>query len=235
MVVGYYDTKGYGDLFLGDASTQTTSVNQGIASEGSGTRGTGPQLHYEDYSLPMDSPPSQYPNILNDNSATYPTNCHTDNCVADFMHTSWSKDRNRYGWSWADRIGLAFKAYIRNRKVPYIPEFTEYRYGSSLSWDVIKQEIDANRPMVFLVDSTGNGSTDHFVTVIGYKETPTSKIYGYYDTWSTSVQEAEFRGMSSSYQWGVWGGWSFRLKKPLLSIRGFWLFKQLCANISFRW
>lgn len=69
--------------------------------------------------------------------------------------------------------------------------------------------------MVFLVDSDGNGDTDHFVTVIGYRTSPTLQ-YGSLDTWSTtSVRWQDFDYIASGTNWGIWGGWSFRLQIEL--------------------
>ena len=209
MVIGYYDTHGFSDLIPGDASTQTVNVNQAIASQGSGVRGSGTQRHYEDYSLPMDS---GEPSVIPDSSATYPDGCHVADGIADFMHTSWSRDGNFYGWSWSNRILPAFTSYVKMRNSGYNPSCTQY-YWSGLSWSVLTNEIDNNRPMVFLVDSSGDGATDHFVTVVGYTDSPNQQ-YACLDTWApaTQIRWCQFRPLSSSYTWGVWGGWSFSIQ-----------------------
>lgn len=208
MVVGYWDTHGYPDLFPGNASFQTAEVSQGIASQGSGVRGGGVQRHYEDYSLPMDSSTA----MISDSSQTYPVGCHPDDCIADFMHTSWSADGNKYGWSWSSRVIPSFTSYVTLRNPSYAFTCSSYYMsGGSLNWTVVTNEIAHNRPMVFLVDSDGDGSTDHFVTVVGYSDSPTRQ-YGCLDTWYPydQVRWCTFQGMSSSYAWGVWGGWSFQ-------------------------
>ena len=212
MVLGYYDTHGFPDLFNGDASTQTADVSQGIASQGSGVRGSGQQRHYEDYSLPDDTGQAS---VIPDSSTGYPGGCHADNCVADYMHTSWSRDGNFYGWSWSDKIAPAFTSYVTLKNPSYQPQCTQYYMGSTLTWSVLTNEIGHNRPMVFLVDSDGNGSTDHFVTIVAYTDSPTQQ-YGCLDTWGTCTQIrwCQFRPMSSSYAWGVWGGWSFTINNP---------------------
>jgi len=206
MVLGYYDSHGYPALYAGDASNQTESVNQEIASQGSGIKGSGLQLHFEDYALPNDSDQSP---ILPDCSVGYPDGCHASNSIADFMHTSWSADGNRYGWSWSSKIIDSFRSYVNLKSPYYRPQSTMY-YGSSLTWSVLTNEIDNNRPMVFLVDSTGDGVSDHFVTVVGYSDGATQQ-YGCLDTWYSSIRWVEFKGMSTSYPWGIWGGWSFDL------------------------
>lgn len=207
MVLGYYDANGFPDLFAGDASSQTASVDQGIASQGSGIRGSGTQLHYENYALPNDSASGS---VIADSSVTYPTGCHASDSIADFMRTSWSAAGNFYGWSWSSDIIPAFTDYVRLKHASYVPHSTLRYMGSSLTWTVLTNEIANNRPMVLLVDSSGDGFTDHFVPVVGYSDGPPQQ-YACFDTWSTSVRWCQFRAMSSSYAWGVWGGWSFSL------------------------
>jgi hypothetical protein len=217
MVVGYYDTRGYSDLVVGEATTQTNAVSNMIASQGSGVRGSGTQLHYEDYCLPMDSSTP-----IADSSVTYPTGCHTNDSIADYMHTSWSSDGNCYGWSWSNMVGPSFTSYVNLRNSSYLPSYQPYYMGSSLTWAVLTTEINNNRPMVFLVDSDGNGGTDHFVTIVGYNET-TTQYYGCLDTWYAPVRWCQFRSMSASYSWGVWGGWSFRLAAAPTAVKtSFW-------------
>lgn len=35
-------------------------------------------------------------------------------------------------------------------------------------WAEFKSQIDENNPVILLVNSSGNGISDHFVTAIGY-------------------------------------------------------------------
>lgn len=231
MVLGYYDLNGFPDLFVGDASSQTASVNQGIASQGSGTRGSGMQLHYEDFALPNDSSSSS---VISDSSQTYPTGCHASDSIADFMRTSWSSAGNFYGWSWSSDIIPAFTNYVRLKNPSYVPCSTSYYMDSSLTWTVVTNEIANNRPMVFLVDSSGDGYTDHFVPVIGYSDGPPQQ-YACYDTWDTSVRWCQFRAMSSSYSWGVWGGWSFSLAEANKPPAFLGLDALTGTNVVFRW
>ncbi len=205
MVVGFWDETGCSDLFDGGSSTQTSSVDQGIASEGSSSN----PLHYEDYSLPLDS----YPNMSLDKSELPAGDEHISDSIADFMYTSWSSSNNYYGWSWSNHIEQSFSNYAQLRNSSYVPSTQTYYYGSTLTWGVLTSEIDAQRPMVFLVDSSGSGSTDHFVTVVGYRLDGTTQYYGCLDTWSPydTIRWVRFRGLSSGYSWGVWGGYSFQL------------------------
>ena len=107
-------------------------------------------------------------------------------------------------------VGISFTSYVNLKNSSYTPSYSSYYMGSSLTWTVLTTEINNNRPMVFLVDNDGNGGTDHFVTIVGYSET-TIQQYGCLDTWGPAVRWCQFRLMAAPYQWGVWGGWSFRL------------------------
>jgi hypothetical protein len=208
MVVGYYDICGYGDLVPGDASTQTTAVNQAIASGGNSSNPNGPgfEKHYEDYARPED----YYPTMLQDDYIGK-RSPHTDDCIADYMDTSKSTRGNYYGWSWSSDVGPSFIDYVNQQNSSYNPTYTQYAWSSGL-WGVLQNEINSNRPMVFLVDTDGDGSTDHFVPVIGYDDSEPHK-YACYTTWAgmPGIRWETFRGMASGSPWGIWGGWSFKL------------------------
>jgi hypothetical protein len=103
---------------------------------------------------------------------------------------------------------VAFSSYIA-LKYPGSAATGSTWSGSSLTWELVKREMDAARPMVFLVDSSGDGRTDHFVTIVGYRESNGYPEYACWDTWSTTVLRwQQFRPMSSSYSWGVWGAYT---------------------------
>lgn len=178
MILGYWDANGYEYLIPGNSnwSVNLSSVQNVIASSG----------HVNDY-VPM---PDVFP----------PT--HTDDCLADFTNTS--RPPNAYGWSFAtaNKSGLedysAFTGYTAATA-----HRTLYSDGASALWNEITAAIDAKQPMEFLVDSSGDGSTDHFVCVIGYDVVGGVKKYACYDTWSTAVRWETFQAMSSSYAWGV--------------------------------
>ncbi len=149
-------------------------------------------------------------------SSLDPSGAHLSDSVADFMHTSWSADDLYYGWSWSNMIGPAFIELRRLRRATVRALHVRLCMGSTLTWTLVKGEIDAGRPLVFLVDSDGDGNTDHFVTVIGYRESGGYPEYACWDTWSTSsVRWATFRAMSSSYTWGVWSATTFHLAAPV--------------------
>jgi hypothetical protein len=64
--------------------------------------------------------------------------------------------------------------------------------------------------MVFLVDSDGDGATDHFVTIVGYAETPAQQ-YGCLDTWDPAgtIRWCSFLPLAAGRPWGVSKGWTF--------------------------
>lgn len=207
--VGYFDALAGYDLIPGSASTQTAAVNQAIASGGSSSSPNPPgsEQHHEDYAVPEDSSPT----LLTDDYITQGRTPHPDNCIADYMHTSKSAHGNYYGWSWSSDIGPAFVSYANQQNPAYSASYTNYFMGSSLTWSILTNEIDNDRPMVFLVDSDGNGSTDHFVTVIGYRITATStQQYGCLDTWyGSTIRWEDFQQMAGGVPWGIYCGCAF--------------------------
>ena len=202
MVIGYYDTHGLVDLINGDASIQTEDVNNAIANDD----------HYNDYSLPLDSPP----NLLADKSQL--GDAHSSNCIADFMRTSWSSRPNYWGWSWGSDIDNAFINYSRFRNNNYAISTSYKGFSTITSWDDFKTEIDNNRPVILLVDTDGNGNTDHFVTGIGYDDADT--LYAVYDTWDQNIHWYQWRGISNSYDWGIYSYTILNIE-PLPIISGY--------------
>jgi hypothetical protein len=200
MVLGYWDGQGFDFLIPGDAQSQTPDVDAMIATEG-------PASNYTDYCEPIDS----FPTLKPDLSENPPGDEHPNNCVADYMLTSQSAHNNYYGWGWASNVGPAMKSYVDALGIPDLVVTEDLLHmGSSLTWDSFKAEIDAGRPLVFLVDTDGDGSTDHFVTVVGYNEAGTQS-YACHDTWDTHVHWYDFKQMQGGQQWGVWGATTFQL------------------------
>jgi len=209
MVVGYWDSHGYPLLIPGDPTSQDTNpaVDQAISSH---DIGAGAQS-YEDYALPredLQNPPVTVP--IDDMSTIDPGGAHTSDCLADFMHTSWSADGNCYGWSYSNMIGLAFFDYVDYVYPACIPKTHDYYWSTgTLTWALVKQQIDSGHPMVFLVDSDGDGHTDHFVPVIGYNGT--SHQYACWDTWYDTPRWESFHAMQAGNAWGVYQATTFTL------------------------
>ncbi len=211
MVIGYYDVHGYDDLFPGDASTQTAEVDQAIASQ----RSAVDPGHYEDYSLPLDD---EATGVLPDRSEPPGGDEHVSDCLADFMGTSWSVHDMLYGWSMGSRVAPAFESYIGMRNPEYAP-LAEQHLGvhMELTWELLTSEIDAGHPMVFLVDTVGDGFSDHFVTVVGYSSDP-FQHYGCLDTWDPvdEIRWCEFAPYDVGQPWGVYRGYTFRPSLTLI-------------------
>ena len=204
MVIGYWDGRGFDDLVPGDASSQTDAVNAMIASGG-------PASNYTDYCEPIDS----YPDLKPDRSEPPVGDEHPDNCVADYMKTSQSFYYNYYGWSWFSAVGPAMKNYVDALGQDGYDVTVNNLYmvrDSSLNWDSFRAEIDAGRPMVLLVDTDGNGGTDHFVTAVGYDEEAGVKKYACLDTWSAGLRWCEFASMAEGQEWGIFGGVTFQIE-----------------------
>jgi len=203
MLIGYWDMHGFSKLILGDSSTQTAAVNQVIASD----------QHYQDYSLPKDS----YPNLLADKSQT--GGAHADNCLADFMKTSWSSRGNYYGWGYLSDLagGLDYyTAYVNQTYGSAYTSYTSIEYLVSsiynpFSWSKLVYSINHNKPLVFLVDSNGDGDTDHFVPAIGYRTSNGYQEYACYDTWDTDIRWEKFLPMANGQPWGIYSAVSFNI------------------------
>jgi hypothetical protein len=196
MVVGYWDGQGFDDLVSGSAATQTAAVEAMISSTG----------NWDDYCLPLDS----YPNLLPDRSEFPPGDEHADNCVADLMKTSQSAHGNYYGWSWFSHMDDALQGYV-NLVAPYYSATAVNQPWGALTWASYRAEIDAGRPVVFLVDTDGNGSTDHFVTGIGYSDDGGTLMYAVRDTWDTGIHWFPFVQMAAGRPWGIYGATLFQI------------------------
>jgi hypothetical protein len=195
MVIGYYDRHDYPWLIPGDSSSQTEAVNEAIASQNSPNAISN---HYEDYSKPLDN----YPELFADRSVAPLGNEHVANSIADFMFTSFSSQNNRYGWSWSNHVGPALVNYVHLMQPAATANYTSRSWSTSL-WSQYQTEINASRPVVFLVDSSGDGGTDHFITGIGYDEIAGIKYYATWDTWYTTIRWEEFIPMQSGKSWGI--------------------------------
>ena len=198
MVLGYWDARGYGDLIPGASNAwignssgwpygdpNLDPVHAMMASAG----------HVRDYVPTPDRDP---------NTGPY----HADDSVADFMFTS--RDPLGYGVSYEGAQGLGLTGYASFRgygdsaaaSVPY----------SSL-WTRLVSEIDAGRPMEFFVDSSKDGVPDHFVTVIGYDDTPGARQYALYNTWDHGVHWYPFAKTDGNYSFGITSGTYFQLNQ----------------------
>ncbi|GBC63737.1 hypothetical protein DENIS_4735 [Desulfonema ishimotonii] len=125
-----------------------------------------------------------------------------DTSIADFFRTS--EDGLQPGWSYLNYSDNAFEEYAAYRGYEFDADDTSYY---SFSWDEFVTEIDADNPMMFLVDTNGDASTDHFVPVIGYEDRGEDGLwYAAYSTWSESEADIywqEYQAMGLGNDWGV--------------------------------
>ena len=176
-IIGYYDLHGYDNLFTASGwnqVSQTSYVQDQISSP----------AHNAKYDPTPDVPSLPVPQKTS---------------IACWFETS--MDPQEYGWAYQSKADDAIVGYANYRGYQCHSWYEAY---GALSWQDLTTEIDAGRPMMFLVDTDGNGGTDHFVPVLGYDDRGASgKYYGCYTTWSESetVEWFQFQGMGKA--WGV--------------------------------
>jgi hypothetical protein len=203
MIAGYWDWYGYPDLVDGDAFQQTPAVDAMIASDSENESCSyEAEDHFRSYACPLDN----FAYIMPDKSEL--GGAHESNCIADFMHTSWSADMLPYGWSYFEMDGNAFRDYVLSIYPEANPVIQSY-YFSDYSWEQFRDEMDNRRPVCLLVDTDGDALTDHFVTAVGYDNSRTE--YACYDTWDRDVHWYKWRGMGPEAEWGVFGITTFAL------------------------
>ena len=151
MVIGYWEGQGYGNLIPG--SNSWTDNRPAVEAM------IGSQGHYDDY-WGTDADPPQ----------------HADDCVADFMGTS--RDSIPNGATAETNLHSGLVEYAKD--LGYASANGWYSLQGGL-WNHFVAEIDAGRPMVFAVDTGGDGTANHCVTVIGYDDTAGAERYYYYD------------------------------------------------------
>ncbi len=183
-VFGYWDLHGYEDLF--DASGADVFLTNNVKDQISSPEHNAKYDHEDDANLPV--PPMT--------------------SIADWFGTS--VDPLGYGWSYVSKADDAFTGYADYHGYEFDAWNESVRSGNFI-WDDLVAEIDAGRPMMFLVDTKGDGRTNHFVPVFGYDDRGDEGCwYALYSVAILSELETvvwkQFRPMSSDYTWGVgWG------------------------------
>ena len=178
-VIGYWDLHNYDNLF--DASgwedvRLTQNVKDHISS---------PE-HNAKYDPKPDDPHLPDP---------------PNTSIADFFHTS--EGSLNYGWSYLSYADDAFIGYADHRGYEFD---ARNEWFDSFAWDDFTAEIDEGRPLLFLVDTNADSTTDHFVPVMGYDNRGAEGLwYALYTTWSENedIVWHEFRGMSNVWTWGI--------------------------------
>ncbi len=156
MLVGYWDKRaGYENLFYGDASVESSATREMIASAAHRVAGAENGYTYGDWQ----------------NSASYPNHESNPDCIADFMHTV------NMG-SYSENIASGLEAYIEwdNPNTPINESYQadvklidDSYWGGDLSYQILKDEIDADRPFMLNV-VTFSASDDSWVghSIVGY-------------------------------------------------------------------
>ena len=186
MIIGFWDGHGFANLVVGDASDTSgnlTNIRNMIATA----------EHFADYSgNPDNSEPGHNP--------------HANNCVADFMKTSQSYYGQADGWSSFSYADDGLELYANMRGYSAADAWNEAWWSGTL-WANMVADINAGYPVMFLVDSDGDASSDHFVTVVGYNDSTTQ--YAAYNTWDSSVHWYNFTTIGGG-AWSVFGATYFR-------------------------
>jgi hypothetical protein len=177
-VLGYYELHGFGYLFDAGGWNDiklTANVKGQISSP----------AHNAKYDPDPDDPNLPVPPFTS---------------IADWFRTSVNM---AYGWSSLSYSDDAFTGYVTYRGYQCTSWYESYSSGA-FTWQDLVDEVNADRPLLFLVDSDGDGGTDHFVPVFGYDDRgDLGKYYACYTTWSEdeTVAWKEFRGMGNT--WGI--------------------------------
>jgi hypothetical protein len=173
-ILGYYDMHGYDNLF--DASGwEDVSLTKNVKDE----------ISSPEHNAKYDRDP---------NIASLPDP--QDTSIADFFHTS---ETLPYGWSYLSSADNAFTEYAAYRGYD---DWSAWNSGfSRFSFTDLMYEIDNNSPLMFLVDTDGNGRTDHFVPIFGYNDA--TMQYACYTTWSEGEDIRWHDYQSMGNRWGV--------------------------------
>jgi len=198
MVLGYWDGNGFPSLVPGSAVDQTSEVDAMIAS---------PE-HDQDYAIYLEIKDTS-DDIVTDLSQL--GGAHDDNCLADFMHSSFSSENLAYGQSKLDMIDDALVEYTNWISMGLYAGECSILHQSALTWQDIQNEVNAGRPMLCMVDSNADGSTDHLVTLIGYCELGSARLYACFSTWDQTIWWANFDNMHKGNYFGVYAGMTFQI------------------------
>jgi hypothetical protein len=171
-VLGYWDLNGYDNLFTASGWDQVRL-----------TSNVQDQISSPEHNARYDPTPD---------NTTAPESW---NSIADWFRTS--QGSLQYGWSYQSYASDAFIGYGDYRGYTVTSWYQGY---GAFTWNV----DDRNRcwTMMFLVDGSGDGSTDHFVPVLGYDNHRKRAVYGMYTTGRKETVVWEIHSMTSNDPWG---------------------------------
>ena len=195
MIIGYWDAHGYPDLITAGDGTNSWTTNQQAVKDVIAS----PE-HFNDYwgygTGDRPTPPAH----------------HADNCIADFLLAS--RDPRVDGISDANKQDNGLRGYAHH--VGYTDATSDWLWYASL-WDLFVAEIDAGRPMEFFVDVTADGQAEanHFVTAIGYDDTPDAHQYACHNGYDNLVHWYDFAPPASGQTYGIeTGTWFDPVPEP---------------------
>ena len=128
------------------------------------------------------------------------------------MLTSRSVHKLAYGESPLDMVDKALVSYVNYLHPGEYNTVSATLRQSALTWKGVQTEINAGRPMAFIVDVDGDGQTDHIVACIGYCGLGGAKLYAFYSTWDNSLWWGNFakcQGGATCNLYGVYAGVMF--------------------------
>jgi hypothetical protein len=111
------------------------------------------------------------------------------NCLADFLKTSWYKNNCFYGVTLWENIIPGLENYLEFKN-PY----HRLEYSNVTNFDFYINTIDKGRPVFMSIRLPSGG---HTVLGIGYNKTDSS--FYCYDTWSTSIRKVEWYSMEDYF------------------------------------
>jgi hypothetical protein len=196
MILGYWDAHGAPDLFEGSAATQTPAVNEilaGVAHRVAGqeNRPTDFDGHYDGW--------GDYRN-----SRSYPSHEMNPASLADFLKTA-DGAASRADFVAGTARHLAWRGYYGwnlQRKL-----WGQYSFAD------IRGAIDAGRPLLASVDTDGDASADHAVTIVGYD--PVAGEYAALNTWDEALAWYIFAPMAAGTPWGLESIWNIYPGSPV--------------------
>ena len=199
MLLGYWDGHGYPNLVDGDAMDWTSEGVQSMIAS--------PE-HYTDYARygGIEDTPG---NIVTDLSEL--GGAHEDNCLADFMHSSFSSEQLPYGVSLLNMVDIGLMEYTAWKSMGRNVGNCTILHQNALKWQDLQAEINAKRPLALMIDSNADGSTDHLVTVIGYCELGAARLYACWSTWDNTLWWANFDNMHKGNYFGFFAGMTFQM------------------------
>jgi hypothetical protein len=188
MIVGFWESYGYSNLITGSNSwtTNQANVKNMIASDG----------YLADYYPTPDGPLPH----------------HTNNCLADFDRCSRAPlDVQGFSTFGNQPYGLTDYFAYCGYAVTTATNKTVDADNPDVFWNDFVAEINAGRPVELLVDSNGDGMTDHYVTAFGYDDTGGIRKYVCYNALDTSEHSYYYDPLGTvnpggDKTWDVYGG-----------------------------